>query len=101
MANLRDRIAAVWLQHDGPYSQYKPDTDLMRLACDCGWVGETDEYQQYADHFADQMIGALGIQYENTPDIAGSQWGVHRRIVSDSTFIPGPRYERNLRGADD
>ena len=62
--DLRDRIAAVWLKHDGPYSQYKPDTDLMRLACDCGWVGETDEYIEYANHFADTVIEALGLRQE-------------------------------------
>lgn len=61
--DLRTRIAAVWLQHDGPYSQYKPDTDLMRLACDCGWVGETDEYTEYANHFADAVIAELGLKH--------------------------------------
>ena len=65
--NLHDRIAAVWLKHDGPYSQYKPDTDLMRLACDCGWIGETDEYQEYANHFADAVIEALALRQEYDP----------------------------------
>lgn len=62
---LRDRIAAVWLQHDGAYCQYKPGTDLTLITCDCGWIGETDEYQEYAHHFADEMIEALGMTVEH------------------------------------
>ena len=29
---------------------------------------------------------------EDQPDITGEGWGIHRRTVSDWTFIPGPDY---------
>ena len=85
--NLRDRIAAVWLQHDGPYSQYKPDTDLMRLACDCGWIGETDEYTEYANHFADILVREL-------PELTYGDGHLHCGEHEDADRCPCPCCEK-------
>ena len=63
---LRDRIAEALAVHNA-YTIYEPDSDLTKVTCDCGWVGDTDYCTEQERHVADAILAIPGIAVVELP----------------------------------
>jgi len=64
---LRDRIAEALAVHNA-YTIYEPDSDMNKVTCDCGWVGDTDYCSEQERHVADAILAIPGIAVVELPE---------------------------------
>lgn len=62
---LRDRIAEALLVHN-TYTVY--DSDMTKVTCDCGWVGDTDYCAEQERHVADAILAIPGSAVVELPE---------------------------------
>lgn len=97
---LRAKIAEVLETHNA-YSIYEPDSELTKVTCDCGWVGDTDCCSEQYIHVADRILAIPGIAVVELPGYMTDRSNVHESIRHQPMWEKGQAWATIQEGGPD